>query len=318
MELKAENRPAKKHRAELPKHALSAQKLPHSGLAALIPNISAEEFLRSRFLHKPHLFHGPLHRLPDISNCKSLQSMESFLSLIEEIKAPRFRTRGWFQGPTDKHLRLVLESQSAKALFRSRIGTLVVDSLNHEVKPIQELMLAIQKDLGTPMTGISCNSYAAPKGLGSPMHYDPQEVFFLQIIGEKRWKIAPNLQISHPISFQDSGPTPLHMKEIQSKLPTQLPKQHETIVLKPGSVLYMPRGYWHECETLKDSLHFTLTFPSSTWTDIILEKLRGQLIQDPKWREPALGAGSKGRLGEKARKQELQLLMELIGRVLKN
>ncbi len=71
----------------------------------------------------------------------------------------------------------------------------------------------------------------APSGLGA--HFDPQELFILQISGSKQWALHETLE-TYPLKY------------IDYYQPRGLPPGAiNTICLQPGDVLYLPRGMWH-------------------------------------------------------------------------
>ncbi len=98
------------------------------------------------------------------------------------------------------------------------------------------------------------NLYVAPpQAHGFVPHIDETDVFVLQLRGEKHWALyepakefPPLTPISRP--FEPVGP-PL-----------------ETVVLRPGDVLYIPRGQPHSAETHeRDSIHITIAVTPATW-----------------------------------------------------
>jgi ribosomal protein L16 Arg81 hydroxylase len=68
----------------------------------------------------------------------------------------------------------------------------------------------------------------------------------------------------------------------------------ECIVMKPGSVLFMPRGTWHRTETLGLSLSVSIILRPPSALESVLDALRARLLQDPAWRKPLHGAWGQG------------------------
>ena len=94
-----------------------------------------------------------------------------------------------------------------------------------------------------------------------PPHTDDQDVFILQLAGTKIWKIYGS-PIELPYSSEQLGkfePIPASLWE------TELREPQITTELKPGSVLYLPRGCVHEARATSEesSLHITLTVQTS-------------------------------------------------------
>lgn len=61
------------------------------------------------------------------------------------------------------------------------------------------------------------------------------------------------------------------------------------VELQPGSVLYVPRGVWHEVEASQSSLSLNIAFPTHTWIDVVIPIIRRALIRHSLWRENAYG-----------------------------
>src|SRR5438552_17856313 len=66
-----------------------------------------------------------------------------------------------------------------------------------------------------------------------------------------------------------------------------MPEPHESFLLEPGSVLYVPEGYWHETDSEEDacSLHAHVT--PYHWIDALLSTVRSRLIADERFRATA-------------------------------
>lgn len=86
-------------------------------------------------------------------------------------------------------------------------------------------------------------------------HWDTRDVFALQLIGRKRW-------ILHQPSFD----APLYTQQSRD-LEAHYPRPKEAwldVVLEPGDLLYVPRGWWHNPLPLGEgTFHLALgTFPA--------------------------------------------------------
>lgn len=63
-----------------------------------------------------------------------------------------------------------------------------------------------------------------------------------------------------------------------------------TVEMKPGSVLFLPRGTWHRTESEGDSMSVSIAVDTPPAVDYIVAQLRMLLLQDPRWRAPLYGA----------------------------
>ena len=91
------------------------------------------------------------------------------------------------------------------------------------------------------------NLYATREGaeVAIPAHNDRQDVFILQLQGHKRWVLYRPVD-PLPTYEQERGKD--HNGAMLMEELTELYKTHD-IVLSPGDVLYVPRGYVHETST---------------------------------------------------------------------
>jgi len=94
-------------------------------------------------------------------------------------------------------------------------------------------------------------------------HADDRDVLVLQITGSKSWKVYPNPPVPFPYPSEQVGksaayPVPAATLDAQPLIST---------VLRPGDVMYMPRGFVHEALTSDDaSLHLTFALPTHDWS----------------------------------------------------
>lgn len=84
-------------------------------------------------------------------------------------------------------------------------------------------------------------------------HWDRHCVFAVQLMGKKRWKVyRPTLEL--PLYNQ---PSTLHKSNgTDPDVPLELILD---VILEPGDILYVPRGWWHETSTVDAtaSLHLS-------------------------------------------------------------
>jgi ribosomal protein L16 Arg81 hydroxylase len=109
------------------------------------------------------------------------------------------------------------------------------------------------------------NAYLTPPNAqGFEPHFDPHDIFVLQIAGSKRWRIFD------PVV---GLPTPAQARAVA---PSELAHPVATPLLNAGDLLYLPRGFVHEARTQDEaSIHLTVGFEAPTWADVIEECVRG-------------------------------------------
>ena len=111
--------------------------------------------------------------------------------------------------------------------------------------------------------------------------------FVVQLQGTKRWHVAPNRHVVNPTdrwAMNEDGLSDALAGYVEGPLPTHLPDDAEVIDLAPGSVLFVPRGYWHATEADEDTLAINFTFGQPTWADLVLDTLRRSLLKHEAWR----------------------------------
>lgn len=92
--------------------------------------------------------------------------------------------------------------------------------------------------------------YCTPAGgEGFDWHYDLEEVFVIQSVGEKEFRLKPNTLALRPLP----NPLPKNLHFEWERSPIEF-----RCLLKPGDWLYIPSGYWHKARALTPSYHFSV------------------------------------------------------------
>jgi Cupin superfamily protein len=119
------------------------------------------------------------------------------------------------------------------------------------------------EDLQRSFPHAYANAYLTPPGLQAvPPHADDRDVLVVQVAGEKNWRVYQKIPIPHPYPHEQVG------KDGFPVPPQVFDKVLVERTLRPGDVLYMPRGYVHEACANSDSLSFHVTVALAThdWT----------------------------------------------------
>lgn len=135
-------------------------------------------------------------------------------------------------------------------------ASLVVDAIDELHEPIGDLAAGLE---GWLRTGVQVNAYAswtATEGFGT--HWDDHDVIVVQVEGSKRWKI-----------FGPTRDKPMFRDVATPEPPPDTPVAD--IVLGPGDVLYLPRGWWHAvtADQGTPSLHLTCGISPHTGADLL-------------------------------------------------
>lgn len=162
-----------------------------------------------------------------------------------------------------KHSEAPLSLASGARYFDAyaRGSTLVFNSLHRLWTPVGKVCRAVSEHFRAPAIG---NAYLTPKDAqGFPAHYDTHDVLVLQLHGEKTWRLR-GVGARFPLKPSHRPPA-LDIKA--------LPKSDE-VKMKPGDVLYLPRGVVHEASTARtSSLHLTIGIMSFTVEDLLVQAI---------------------------------------------
>lgn len=135
-----------------------------------------------------------------------------------------------------------------------RGATIVLQGLHLTRPELGAFARSLERTLKSPA---QVNAYYTPRAAqGLPVHHDTHDVFVLQVAGEKRWLVyEPALEL------------PLKNQKYATELGAPGAPIHD-LVLRPGDMLYLPRGWLHEALTSEtDSLHLTVGVNVVTWLD---------------------------------------------------
>lgn len=200
--------------------------------------------------------------------------------------------RVWLQTPVGTQKSIDLPP--ARALDLHACG-LTLYAVGHP--RLESLATTLARLLGSDPRGADGSIFANRGGVGTPMHFDANENFTIQLTGRKRWHVAANDAVDAPldnwVSRTQVGPT-LRRSTAQC-LDRCLPAATTTYDLEPGSLLYLPRGYWHATEALDEAnTSINVSLRPTTWYDLGMRALGSILIGDRRWRQtvPSAGGGA--------------------------
>ena len=158
-----------------------------------------------------------------------------------------------------------------------------------------------------------CLVYATPDGQGTTAHFDQNINFVLQLQGTKRWSLAPNVSVENPTQRHTLHQPldPELASYLDAEMPTSAPAATGTeMILTPGSMLFVPRGYWHSTEAEGEALALNFTFSQPTWVDLLMLALRSRLTLSPAWRELADGVHSRDEITRIRANEKFDLLLQ--------
>ena len=118
---------------------------------------------------------------------------------------------------------------------------------------VAELTCALEDLFIAP---VSANLFVSGVGeTALPLHWDNQEVFVVQLVGRKRWRISPPLE---PLAWRHRASPP------------SLEVASEIVTLEPGDRLFVPRGHPHVAEAEGGrSIHLSIAIHPPTSLDAL-------------------------------------------------
>ncbi len=271
-------------------------------LSVLFGESSIQAFMESFAKGEPFVVHGAVDRLSSLTNeVPFLASLDELLnSWPDHIEAHLPDVR-------DEASSIDTTPKDAKKLFQNGMG-LLFDEAQRFSPTLQSWLENLRNELELSSMTISRSiCYATPDGKGTAPHFDQNINFVVQLHGTKIWSMAKNTTVENPLTRHTMGLEPdMEMQGYLDKpMPEKMPREVKQVELKPGSVLFVPRGYWHSTEAEGDALALNFTFTPPTWIDLFTVALRSRLSLSSEWRKTAI-------MNENAESEFDSLLTEII------
>jgi hypothetical protein len=124
---------------------------------------------------------------------------------------------------------------------------------------------ALCEDIQLSFPHAYANTYLTPAGCCQAVlpHADDRDVLVIQIFGSKEWQVYEKVPIPYPYPHEQVGKNQLEVPDEVLQGPVLIES-----TLRPGDVLYMPRGYVHQARSLSSepSFHVTVALATHDWT----------------------------------------------------
>lgn len=254
-------------------------------LKSLLHPMDRDEFLRLYEQNQPFVIHHEENELQVLRNLSQLRSLKD---LINQWPG---KVSAHLPDARDEVSSVEVQPKDALKLFQNGMG-LLFNNANLYCEVLQEWSQGLIKELGlSSLTFARSLIYATPDGKGTAPHFDQNINLVLQIHGTKVWTLAPNHSVINPTVRHTIGhPVDVELQSyLEEELPKKMPDGSMTFELKPGSLLFVPRGVWHSTEAEGNALALNFTFSPPTWADLLLNALKVRLNSVPQWRETAFG-----------------------------
>jgi ribosomal protein L16 Arg81 hydroxylase len=236
-------------------------------LGKLIAPVTEEAFRARHFERAPMLVQ---RRDPDFyDNLLTLQDFDDAIARApayvktaeaKSKKANRYEGGGSSSLPLERILAEMREG-----------STLVLDNLNQREPKLGLLCRLLEQQTGYRY---QTNLYLTPpNGAGFTPHWDNHDVFVLQVVGSKHWKVEKQRR-----EFPDRYAS---IKEEDREMAPDA----DAFTLRQGDVIYIPRGFVHAAECgSESSLHITLGIHPYTWEDLLQATVKALIKDDERLR----------------------------------
>jgi len=105
----------------------------------------------------------------------------------------------------------------------------------------------------------------------APVHYDDHDLLVVQLRGNKRWYVSSRAS---------------ELNNTWAAIPERPPElgAHHTVDVRPGDLLYLPRGTWHSVDSDSNSLHLSIGFTPLTVRAAVIAAVDHLADLDRGWR----------------------------------
>lgn len=228
----------------------------------LFNSISKEDFFSK--IQGKKWFHT---RLTDeaIKDLPSWNDINLFLS-NHRLTHPRVRVSR--EGASSEELTILRQRSSLRGelmfdTLQNRIydnlqlgSTLVLDAIDVAMPKVREISSSLTKTFLVRSQTNGYLTFSESRGFG--LHWDDHDVFIVQVHGNKTWHL-----------YGDTRLAPMHRDFHDSHSPPS--EIIETIELTPGSLLYVPRGCWHDVVGQGEpTFHLTFGVTPPTGIDVLV------------------------------------------------
>jgi hypothetical protein len=129
-----------------------------------------------------------------------------------------------------------------------------------ELRPLwpqlDRLARALELLLHQPVT---TSAFWSRGGMRAPVHYDDHDLIVVQLLGGKRWYVATSSDL--PNTWRGIPPEKVELGP------------HTSFDVRPGDVVYLPRGTLHSVTSDAESLHLSIGFTPLTLREAIIAAL---------------------------------------------
>jgi ribosomal protein L16 Arg81 hydroxylase len=206
------------------------------------------------------------------------------LEIARLARLAREGTKAWIANEYVAHSVVPVDASNAAEFFD--VGaTLYFLNL-----PMERITHGLAAFLGAPQQRIIASLFLTPAVGGASAHFDRNENFTIQLTGAKQWTVGDAPLVAAPLDGHVLGqqvPASLaDILDVRKEMPSH------TVTMRPGMLLYVPRGTLHRTEAGEMSWSLNLSYSHATWIDLLRVGLERRLAGSARWRGTVTGVGS--------------------------
>lgn len=272
-------------------------------LKSLIWPLSTKKFLDDYWNKHCFVSHGGLSRLSELTRKLNPNNVAGILAQSSEYSV-LWSSDSRDAPPSNIPRRTALDLyENGNASLYMHLYHGMTDSSHPNSKTWKNWLVQIATDLGRLIHEGNVSVYASKAKLGLKPHFDPNDNYTIQLSGRKRWYYSDDASFhapGHPsgTAFRSGKDLDRHILSTEGRHYVRnihaisLPSNWESVVLKPGSMLYVPRGFWHWTESLETSISLNISLFEGHWCSYLLPLVEQLVLKDPAWRETASIGGA--------------------------
>lgn len=252
-------------------------------LAELIGEENLASFFANHFPDRHGVFHGPIERLHGLRAVPALFDLRMFARQWTgdcSVWAPNLAPQ--------TGLRL---SEAEFVVLRDAGCSFHYRNLEQHIPELVPVVRALERDFGLREGDALLEAFVGSQGSFVDPHFDATTTFNVQLLGEKRWRLAANPAVIAPSRGCGVGEpaTGELVAQLSQDLLEAMPNDAESIDVRPGSVVFLPHGTLHETRVTGDSFAILLTIQPPTFAGCFGAQFLQRLLEHESWRQPAYG-----------------------------
>lgn len=201
----------------------------------LVAPLTTQEFFKNywekTFVHNRHQNSGYFDNVISIADIDDFLSQQNLIPEGIKVmnKGNSIPSSGWTRSDTliDGTIKTVVDPGKLIGHFNEG-ATIIINSADRSISRLSEACRVLEQEL---KFRLQSNIYITPpNSQGFAMHYDPHDIFLMQIKGPKTWMI-----------YDTGEDLPVKYRAFSSE-----PKLVSKFEINSGDFLYIPRGTSHE------------------------------------------------------------------------